>query len=143
MKLIKALARYPGTRIFRVEHSEVDQANWEAEPIDSAVLLESEDFYIVKAKHILSNGAIQDCYMDISLPERINDYTYFFNGESLNVFVNRKTDHFNHEKPSSSAVCMLKIHNEKPTIFTSKNRPVAKISLHGRIMVLERRIGQR
>jgi hypothetical protein len=61
----------------------------------------------------------------------------------LVVFVNRKTDHFNHEKPSSSAVCMLKIHNEKPTIFTSKNRPVAKISLHGRIMVLERRIGQR
>jgi tetratricopeptide (TPR) repeat protein len=92
MKLIKALARYPGTRIFRVEHSEVDQANWEAEPIDSAVLLESEDFYIVKAKHILSNGAIQDCYMDISLPERINDYTYFFNGESLKVYYSYELD---------------------------------------------------
>jgi len=38
---------------------------------------------------------------------------------------------------------MLKIHNEKPIIFTSKNRPMAKVSQHGKIAALERRIGQR
>jgi hypothetical protein len=34
---------------------------------------------------------------------------------TLIVFVNRKTDHFNHEKPSTWVVCTLKIHNEKPS----------------------------
>ena len=63
MELKKAFAKYPVTRIFRVESSDDDQANWEAEPIDSVVLLGSEGFYIVKAKHILPNGIIQDCYI--------------------------------------------------------------------------------
>jgi len=38
---------------------------------------------------------------------------------------------------------MIKNHNEKPTIFTTKNRPEAKTNQHGKIAVLERRIGQR
>ena len=87
MKLAAAIAQYPEIRIFRVsEDSDDNQRNWEVEPINSAVLLESEDFYIVKAKHILPDGAIRDCYMDISLPERINDYAYFWDGGSLKVY---------------------------------------------------------
>ena len=86
MKLIKALSKYPEVRIFRVEDSDDDdQAEWDVEPIDSLVLQESEDFFIVKAKNILPDGTIQDCYIDVSLPERINDYTYFFDGKSLKV----------------------------------------------------------
>jgi len=40
---------------------------------------------------------------------------------------------------------MLKIHNEKPTIFTLKNHPLAKTNQHGRIAALERtlRVRQR
>jgi tetratricopeptide (TPR) repeat protein len=85
MKLIKALAEYPKTLIFRrVNHSDdADEANMEVEPINSLILLESKDFFIVKAKNILANGIVKDCYMDISLPERINDYAYFFDGKSL------------------------------------------------------------
>ena len=87
MKLIKALAHYPEIHIFRVvEQSNDNQTNWEVEPLDWVVLQESEGFYIVKAKHILPNGIIQDCYIDISLPERINDYAYFGDGRSLKVY---------------------------------------------------------
>jgi tetratricopeptide (TPR) repeat protein len=86
MKLIQALASYPNTRIFRVDHSEDDdQAKWDVEPIESTVLDESDDFFIVKAKNILPDGTVKDCYMDVSLPERINDYAYFFDGKSLKV----------------------------------------------------------
>jgi hypothetical protein len=86
MELIKAIRKYPKTLIFHViESGDDDQAKWEVEPVDSLVLLESEDLFIVKAKNILPNGVVQDCYMDVSLPERINDYAYFFDGKSLKV----------------------------------------------------------
>jgi hypothetical protein len=55
----------------------------------------------------------------------------------LGVFVNEKTDHFNHEKPSTRSVFGLEINHEKPTIFTSKNRPVAKMGWRDRILVLD------
>jgi hypothetical protein len=76
-------------------------------------------------------------------PGDVVQIQYDDNGTWLGVFVNRKTDHFNHEKPSTSAICKLKINLKRPTIFTSKNRPVAKTHQHGRIAALERRIGQR
>ena len=34
-------------------------------------------FYIVAALQVLPDGAINHCYMDVSFPERINDYAYF------------------------------------------------------------------
>ena len=81
MKLIKALAKFPEVRIFRVGDSDDDnQSEWDVEPIDSLVLPESENFFIVKAKNVVSDGVIRDCYIDVSLPERINDYTYFLDG---------------------------------------------------------------
>ena len=86
MKLIKALAKFPETCIFRVNDSDDnDQAKWDAEPVSSSVLPETEGFFIVKGKNILPDGTIRDCYIDISLPERINDYAYFFDGKSLKV----------------------------------------------------------
>jgi tetratricopeptide (TPR) repeat protein len=84
MKLIKALEKYPEIRIFRVKDSDnANQAKWDVEPINALVLSKSNDFYIVKAKNILPDGTIRDCYIDVSLPERINDYVYFFDGKSV------------------------------------------------------------
>lgn len=83
MRFINALTQYPKIPIFgRIEGLESDSDDvhdWEVEPIDAAVLLESEisEFFIVKAKHVLPNGTVRDCYMDVCLPERMNDYTYF------------------------------------------------------------------
>ena len=86
MKLIQALAMFPEFQIFRVEDSDDDdQEKWDVEPVNSPVLLESENFFILKAKNILPDGTIRDCYIDVSLPERINDYTYFFDGMVLEV----------------------------------------------------------
>jgi tetratricopeptide (TPR) repeat protein len=83
MRFLDALARYPEIPIF--ERIDEDQSNsknmhdWELNPVDAPVLLKSEvcDFFIVKAKQVLSDGTIRDCYIDISLPERINDSVYF------------------------------------------------------------------
>lgn len=93
MKLAKALAKFPEVRIFRVEDSDNDdQAKWDVEPADSAVLLESENLFIVKAKNVLPDGTIQDCYIDVSLPERINDNTYYFDGRSIDVIPSHEVD---------------------------------------------------
>jgi len=83
MRLIDALTRYPKIPIFGriegLEHDSDDIHDREFEPIDAAVLLESEisEFFVVKAKHVLPDGTVRDCYMDVCLPERVNDYTYF------------------------------------------------------------------
>lgn len=85
MKLAKALAKYTEVRVFRVEDSDDVEANWDVEPADSPVLVETENLFIVKAKNVLPDGTIQDCYIDLSLPERINDNTYYFDGKSIEV----------------------------------------------------------
>lgn len=93
MKLAKALAKFPEVLIFHVEDSDDDgQAKWDVEPVDSPVLLESESLFIVKAKNVLPDGTIQNCYIDISLPERINDNTYYFDGKSLDVIPSYEVD---------------------------------------------------
>lgn len=83
MNLLKTLTQHPNIPIFgRIEGLESDcddQDDLFLEPIESDVLRESEIswFFIVKAKHILPDRTIRDCYIDVCLPERISDYAYF------------------------------------------------------------------
>lgn len=89
MRFIDALARYPTIRFFgRIEGLEPesdDIRDWKLYPIDAPVLRESEisEFFIVKAKHLLPNGVICDCYLDLCLPERVSDYAYFPRGGEI------------------------------------------------------------
>ena len=91
MKLFDAITQFPQISIFgRIEGLENDEDgdgidSWYVEPIDAPVLLESEisDFFVVKAKQVLPNRTSRDCYMDICLPERINDYAYFLHGHEI------------------------------------------------------------
>jgi tetratricopeptide (TPR) repeat protein len=86
MILIDALLKNPQICIFQVLDSDNEnQASWNVEPISASVLNESDNFYIVKAKNIHPDGSIIDCYIDISLPERISDYAYFLDRNSLKV----------------------------------------------------------
>jgi hypothetical protein len=86
MKLIDALRDLPGIAIFRIDVTNVDDpADWNADAVDSPVLHKQEGFFLVRAKIVRPDASVQDCYMDISLPERINDSTYFFDGKSLAV----------------------------------------------------------
>lgn len=83
MRFIDALTQHPAIPFFgRIEGLESDTddiRDWELDPIDAPVLRESEisDFFIVKAKHVLPDGEVRDCYLDLCLPERISDYAYF------------------------------------------------------------------
>lgn len=84
MRLIQAVIDYPAVRIFRVADSDSDDKNeWDVEPADASTLSEEDGLFIVKAKNILPDGAVKDCYIDISLPERISDSAYFLRGDAL------------------------------------------------------------
>ncbi len=83
--LIEAVTGHPNARIFLVKEHVYDEPDWDVEPLDGTVLVADSGFYILKAKHILPDGTIQDCYIDMSLPERIVDYVYFFEGRSLRL----------------------------------------------------------
>ncbi|MHC4476322.1 MAG: tetratricopeptide repeat protein [Planctomycetota bacterium] len=95
MRLIEALTEHPTVRIFAVLDSDSeDKCDWRVEPICGDVLTESEsnDFFIVQAKNVLPDETVNDCYIDIHLPERISDYAYFLRGNSLDVRYHHEFD---------------------------------------------------
>ncbi len=81
MRFIDALTQYPAIPYFGLIGGTYadDFRESELDPIDSPVLRESEiyDTFIVKAKHVLSDGTISDCYVDLFLPERISESAFF------------------------------------------------------------------
>ncbi|WP_425396845.1 tetratricopeptide repeat protein [Aeoliella sp.] len=82
MRLIDVLLSNPRIPIFGrfegLESEEDNEDDWYLEPIDAPLLEESEvsHFFVVKAKRVLP-GKVDDCYIDICLPERISDHAYF------------------------------------------------------------------
>lgn len=42
-----------------------------------------EAFYVLGAMNILSKTDVRRCYIDLSTPERINDYAYVLDGGEL------------------------------------------------------------
>ncbi len=84
MRLQEAIETHSKVRIFRVDNSDSDQkSEWDVQIADAPVLSEEDGFFILKAKNILPNGTIRDCYIDISMPERISDYAYEIRNGSL------------------------------------------------------------
>lgn len=89
MRFIDALKQCPTIPIFgRIEGIEEDTddiRDWQLTPIEAPALRKSEvsEFFIVKAIQVLQDGTTRDCYMDVSLPERINDYAYFLHSEEI------------------------------------------------------------
>jgi len=98
MRFIDALTQHPAIPFFgRIEGLEPDTddiRDWELDPIDAPVLLESEisEFFIVKAKQVLPDGTIRDCYLDLCLPERIRDYAYFLRGDEIEFRYHHECD---------------------------------------------------
>ena len=89
MQLKDTLSQYPHVPIFgRIEGLESDtndEDDWFLEPIIAPILRESESsqFFIVKAKNVLPDGTIRDCYIDLFLPERISDCAYFLLADAV------------------------------------------------------------
>jgi hypothetical protein len=84
--LIEAITKHPTVNAFRrVERGGDDQREWEYVPEAGEVVADADQdgFYILGAMNIRSKSDVRRCYMDISTPERINDYAYFLNGRGL------------------------------------------------------------
>ncbi len=88
MRLIEALTMHPTVNIFVVLDSDSDtKSDWVVKPVYEDVLNESESnhFFILKAKNVLPDATVKDCYIDMCLPERISDYAYFLCDDDLDV----------------------------------------------------------
>ena len=74
----------PDILIFKIlNDNEENYHLWEIEPIGKKILLEGEGFYLIKAMNIININKVTECFMDISMIERINDYVYFFDEEKI------------------------------------------------------------
>ena len=84
MRLQEAIIANPTVRIFRVDKlGERPEENGTLNQWTPQFLREQDGFFIIQAKNILPDGSIRDCYIDVSLPERISDYAYCVRGGSL------------------------------------------------------------
>ena len=95
MRLVDALTQHPEVSILAVLDSDADdKSHWDVRPIDASILTESDehDFFIVKAKNVLPDGVVADCYIDICLPERISDYAYFLRGDRVDFRYHHECD---------------------------------------------------
>lgn len=59
---------------------------WRLQPMEVSVLSDDGSgggFYVIRALQILPSGQTVHCLMDVSFPERINDYAYFVHNGRL------------------------------------------------------------
>lgn len=83
---LKSIAASPHTKAFRVLHPHADEPqDWQLEPLDVEVLSDDgqDGFYVIAAINVLPDARADKCYMDMTLPERINDYAYFIEATQL------------------------------------------------------------
>ena len=84
MKLTEALFKQKDVPIYQVnDFDDEDFLNWDVEPIYAATLAAEyvpggllDGFFIIKAFLILNDGELQDCFMDVTMPERIHEQAY-------------------------------------------------------------------
>lgn len=81
MQFSYALFEKNDVRIFRVGDSgEFDSDNfmeWDVTPIETDILIEQDGFFILRAFQITGPNQKIDCFIDMTMPERIVDYAYF------------------------------------------------------------------
>lgn len=84
--LLQAITQHPTVNAFRrLTDNGDDPREWEyaPEPGEVVVAADREAFYVVGAMNILSKTDVRRCYIDLSTPERINDYAYVLDGGEL------------------------------------------------------------
>lgn len=91
--LIQAIAKNPTVNAFRrVRRGSDNVRDWQFEPSPGDVVANADrdGFYVIAAMNIISERDVCRCYMDVSLPERINDYAYLIAGDELRYDQARK-----------------------------------------------------
>jgi len=92
-KLIQAIAANPHIKAFRrVGRGGGDIRAWEFEPIPGDVVPDADrsGFVVIAALNVISKSNVRRCYMDLSLPERVNDYVYFVSENEIHYAHPRK-----------------------------------------------------
>src|SRR5882672_4009088 len=84
-RFAKTVIGNPEVKFFRVVDSDPDPSDWELEPLETDLLsvTDASGLHVMKALNVLPDGAVRDCHMDIFLPERLSDYAFFVEKESL------------------------------------------------------------
>jgi hypothetical protein len=93
LNLIQAITQHPTINAFRrVKGGGKDPREWEYAPEPGEVVVDADrdGFYVLGAMNIRSKTEVRRCYMDLSTPERINDYAYVFEGRELRYDYPRK-----------------------------------------------------
>jgi uncharacterized protein HemY len=86
------------------------------------VLSDEDGFFVVKAKNILPDRTICECYIDVSLPERVSDHAYRIRNESLDVGY--------HHEFEGELVCAVPITSFGAyELFYSRTRPEIGIEI--------------
>jgi hypothetical protein len=91
---VDAIKANPLSKAFEVIRPEVDgpaqsedePGRWQLRALDLSVLSDDGSgggFYIVAALQVVPERPVVDCFLDVSFPERINDYAYFIQGDRL------------------------------------------------------------
>jgi hypothetical protein len=91
--LIQSIRQYPSVNAFRrVGRNGDDPRGWEYAPVPGDVLAgaDQDGFYVLGALNIRSKTDVRRCYMDLSTPERINDYAYVVDGNEVRCEVPRE-----------------------------------------------------
>ena len=84
MKIVESLIFNPKTKIFSIE--DFDEDNIEETkiiPLNDEIINYEEGHFLVKAIQVKQDKSIVECYMDLSLPERINDYAFFIKDQKI------------------------------------------------------------
>jgi hypothetical protein len=133
--LIQTIAANPGIKAFRrVGRGGMDIHNWQFEPIPGDVVAEADrdEFCVIAAMNIISKTDVRQCYMDVSLPERITDCVYFIVGNEIHYSSSRK---FGGETIPASAIDGFGVYE----LFYSKVAPALGIEILRRGLAASKR----
>lgn len=121
MKLLEAIKFSKFSILEIINDDEDNPSNWDVEPVDSQILNSRDGYFIVKAKNILPSKEIVECYIDLTLPERISDYAYFYDGKTIQY------DYLHEFK--GDIICAVPIENYgNYELFYSKIKPEVGIN---------------
>jgi len=118
-RLIDAITSHPEVKFFRVLDSRSDRPEkWRLGPLLVDILSDTraDGYYVMKAFHVVPDGTIRGCYIDMSLPERISDYAFFVENASLHFGYHRE---FPGEIIAAAALDCFGIYE----LFYSRRRP--------------------
>ena len=88
LNLLQALTSPGDFRAFRlVEGEELDLERfqeWVVEPVPGEVFEEKDGLFLLRAFQVPESGKEIECFIDLTMPERISDMAYFVTGETVN-----------------------------------------------------------